>query len=232
MEKVVSGDQNSLRGQIGLERVLRWSQARTGAVCRMQHKYRPGETAPGNNWGIIMFLATRCKIAAAAAAAAAEELAVAVVVAGQRHTGRQRVAMLLQARSRLGEPLAMATVACPMHTKSKSRDRFIARPITAQCRPATAFSEARCHARAKFTTTSPQAGASNTPEHPSATLRDKCYRVQNSPNELGRIRLSTKELSRCPSHQSVICPTPCSMLPVPKIIPHRKGLLRSHTQLF
>lgn len=45
--KVVSGDQNSLRGQIGLERVLRWSQARTGAVCRMQHKYRPGETTPG-----------------------------------------------------------------------------------------------------------------------------------------------------------------------------------------
>jgi hypothetical protein len=45
--KVVSGDQNSLRGQIGLERVLRWSQARTGAVCRMRHKYRPGETTPG-----------------------------------------------------------------------------------------------------------------------------------------------------------------------------------------
>lgn len=66
VEKVVSGDQNSLRGQIGLERVLRWSQARTGAVCRMQHKYRPGETAPGDNWGITMFLATRCKIAAAA----------------------------------------------------------------------------------------------------------------------------------------------------------------------
>lgn len=35
VEKVVSGDQNSLRGQIGLERVLRWSQARTGAVCRI-----------------------------------------------------------------------------------------------------------------------------------------------------------------------------------------------------
>jgi acetolactate synthase regulatory subunit len=85
--KVVSGDQNSLRGQIGLERVLRWSQARTGAVCRMQHKYRPGETTPGE-LGIIMFLAARCKIAAAAATA--EELvAVAVVVAGQRHTGRR-----------------------------------------------------------------------------------------------------------------------------------------------
>jgi len=131
-------------------------------------------------------------------------VAVAVVVAGQRHTGRQRVAMLLQARSRLGELLAMATVTCPMHTKSKNRDRFIARPITAQCRPATAFSEARCHARAKFTTTSPQAGASNTPEHPSATLRDKCYRVQNSPNELGRIRLSTKELEADARHIKVL----------------------------
>lgn len=159
---------------------------------------------------------------------------VAVAVeAGQRHTGRQRVAMLLQARSRLGEPLAMATVACPMHTKSKSRDRFIAWPITAQCRPATAFSEARCHARATFTTTSPQAGASNTPEHPSATFRDKCYRVQNSPNEQGQIRLSTKELEVDARHIKVLfVQRRAQCCRFPKIIPHRKGLLRSHTQLF
>ena len=185
--KVVSGGQNSLRGQIGLERVLRWKsrfrawmrfgtsgQAKLEQERRdMQHKYRLGDD-PWGQLGDDYVSRDEMQDGSSSSSSGRAVVAVAVVVAVQRHTGQQRVAMLLQARSRLGESLAMATTACPMHTKSKSRDRFIAGPITAQDRPATAFSEARCHARAKFTTINPKARASNTPEHPSATLRDKC----------------------------------------------------------